>query len=60
MGWPQIVLLALWFMGIGMHLARNGEPLRTSKGEPARYSFFGRLFTVTLWCWLLWVGGFFH
>ena len=54
MHWPQITLLALWTLGLGVHLARHGERVQQS-----HYNFPARLIGVSVWVCLLWAGGFF-
>lgn len=50
--WPQIVYLALVMMGVGVALAKHGEP-RTP------YSAWGTLLATAICLGLLWAGGFF-
>lgn len=52
MGWPQIAVIGLWAAGIGLALARHGEP------ETGKHSVFTTLIAVGLMAWLLWEGGF--
>lgn len=59
MGWPQYTLIGLWLIGIGLHLARHGEPMMRQDGTPAKWSFPAQVFRVGVWSGLLWAGGFF-
>ena len=60
MGWPQITLMSLWLIGLGVYLARDGKPMVKADGRtPCVYSFWMRATTITIWCALLWAGGFF-
>lgn len=52
--WPQYLVLALWMIGIGLHLAKHGEPM------DQKYNFFGRLFGVALLFFIFYKGGFFN
>ena len=52
MGWPQITILILTAMSVGIALAKDGEPQRP-------HSFFGTLAGVVINISLLWAGGFF-
>ena len=51
--WPQITMIVLGAMSLGIHVARNGERRTDS------YGAFGMLFTVVLEFWLMYEGGFF-
>lgn len=53
MGAPQIILLGLWTLGLGVHLARHGQR------REERYHFGGRAIATVVWVALLWWGGFF-
>ncbi len=53
MGWPQITIIVLGAMSVGLHLAKDGQP-RTGK-----YSFFLSAFTVGTEMYVLHAGGFF-
>ena len=53
MGTPQIIILVLYVLGLGVALADHG------KVELKRESFFRHLFAVAIKLWLLWWGGFF-
>lgn len=50
---PQIIILVLYVLGLGMSLAEHG------KVELKQESFFKRLFSVAIHLLLLWWGGFF-
>lgn len=52
--WPQIAILALLFMGLGINLAKDGQSM-----EGQKYSFFGAFISRAIMIWLLWAGGFF-
>lgn len=60
MGWPQLTLLAMWTIGIGVHLAKHGEPIKGYKGDLPRYNWIVRTLATGIWVWLLWMGGFFN
>jgi hypothetical protein len=51
--WPQITLIVINAIGLGIHLARNGQ----SRDES--YSFGWQLSAAVLDFWLLYEGGFF-
>lgn len=53
MYWPQVIWSVLALLGLGIELARHGQP-RTGK-----HSFWWQLFGVVIATWLLWCGGFF-
>lgn len=53
-GWPQITLLAILALNLGINLARHGE----RKNE--KYNFFIALFGIGLDLFLLYMGGFFR
>jgi soluble lytic murein transglycosylase-like protein len=53
MGWPQITVIILFAIGLGVELAKHGKP-RTGK-----HSFWWSLFGNVITIWLLWCGGFF-
>jgi len=53
MGWPQITMLVLLALSLGVCLAKHGEPRNSN------YSFWISLFSASLQVWLLWEGGFF-
>lgn len=58
MGWPQVTVIVLWAISIGIHIAKHGQPMADSSGAPHKFDFFTRSIGVGLWCWLLWAGGF--
>ena len=51
--WARITLTGLMFMGLGLELAKHGEP---REGE---YNFVGKLIATALWGFLLYKGGFY-
>jgi hypothetical protein len=51
--WPQITMIVLGALSLGIHMAKHGEQ-RTDK-----YGAFGMLFTLVLEFWLMYEGGFF-
>lgn len=53
MGMPQIIILVLYVLGLGVSLADHG------KCELKQESFFKRLFSTAIHLLLLWWGGFF-
>lgn len=53
MSYPAMIYLALVFLGLGIHLAKDGQP-RTDK-----YSFGWQLLSVVIGLFLLYWGGFF-
>ena len=54
-GWPQALYLALVMLGIGLDLARHGEPKK-----PARHNVWTTIVASALVLLLLWWGGFFR
>lgn len=50
---PQIMILALLFMGIGFNLANDGKPIE------GKHSFWKSVFRAIVWAALLYWGGFF-
>ena len=52
MGWPQITMIVLIALGVGISLAKHGEP----RGN---HSFGASLFSAALSVGLLYAGGFF-
>lgn len=52
--WPQYTILFLIVMGLGISLARHGEP------KLERESFWTSLFAYAITVWLLLQGGFFN
>lgn len=53
MNWPQVIWCVLTLLGLGIALARHGEP-KTDK-----HSFWWSLTGTIIVAWLLWCGGFF-
>jgi len=53
MGAPQIILIALYALSLGLHLAKHGER------HIGRYNFFITLISCTIEMLLLKWGGFF-
>ena len=53
-GWPQITLLTIMTIDLGINLARHGE----HKNE--KYDFFTALFVTGINLFLLYKGGFFR
>lgn len=53
-GWPQAIYLALLFIGLGIELARDGEPKK-----PGKHQFVPVLIVNALIFGLLYLGGFF-
>lgn len=53
MGIPQIIWLVINILGLGIHLAKHGEP------RDGKYNFFVALFVVAIDIILLKFGGFF-
>lgn len=53
MGWPQVTIIALYALSLGVTLALHGKP-RTGK-----HSFFTGLFGASLTLVPLYFGGFF-
>ena len=56
-GWPQIIVIALWCIGLGMHAAKHGERIEFN-GKPNEYNVWHRMFGIAVWACLLWWGGF--
>jgi hypothetical protein len=52
MNWPQYTYLALIFLGLGIAIAKHGEPSKP-------HNFFTSLIATGLSLWLLYMGGFF-
>lgn len=52
MAWPQVVVIVLFAIGLGIHLARHGTT------SPYKWNFGTRLVHVAIWASLLWAGGF--
>ncbi len=53
LGAPQLIIICIYSMGIGMHLVKNGEP------KEGNYSFFANLIATAISAGILWWGGFF-
>ena len=49
--WPQFILLALMFVGLGVEIVKHGEP--------DEHNIWVTLFGQTIVLGLLWWGGFF-
>lgn len=56
---PQIIVLALWGISLGVHLAKHGEPRIEVDGSQQKYSFTKDVIRVSIWSGLLYWGGFF-
>ena len=52
--WPQVIWCALALLGLGIHIAKNGEP------TGGRYSGWVKFIAVAITATILWCGGFFH
>lgn len=50
--WPQYTWIALCFVGVGIHLAKDGEPR-------SNHSFWLMSLCAAFDLWLLYMGGFF-
>ena len=50
--WPQWVILALMFMGLGMSIGLHGKP------RDDKYNAWATLIATALEAWLLYAGGF--
>jgi len=53
MHWPQITLIVFAAIGVGIHMARNGQARDDS------YAAIPRLIVVAIELWILYEGGFF-
>lgn len=53
-GWPQIVLVCWLLVDLGMGIEKHGKP--TAAGV---YRVWPMMMAVTLFLWLLYMGGFF-
>lgn len=53
MGWPQIIVISLFFLRLIVIAAKDGEPK-----EPDTYRFGASFMAVVIWTGLLWWGGF--
>jgi len=51
--WPQVTVLVLMLIGLGINMAEHGEEKTEKK------NFWVRLLSAGLTFWLLYVGGFF-
>lgn len=51
--WLPIVWFCVWFLSLGLHLAKDGEP------RDGKYSFFFALWIFLISCFVAWCGGFF-
>lgn len=51
--WPQYVMAAIYLIQIGIHLAKNGEPME------GNYSFATSVITTAIVFVILKVGGFY-
>jgi len=52
--WPQLIWIVLALLGLGIHIAKSGQPLR------GRYSAWVQFFSISITAIILWCGGFFH
>lgn len=59
MGWPQITIIVLWALGLGIHIARHGQVQKDAKGSALRYNWVVMLISRAILLWILWAGGFF-
>ncbi|MEZ2132510.1 MULTISPECIES: hypothetical protein [unclassified Sinorhizobium] len=53
MGWPQLVIIALSAMGVGINMAKHGEPRK------GKFNFWIALSVAAIEMGLLYAGGFF-
>ena len=53
MGWPQAILLGLWLIGMGIIVAKHGQP------KEGRHNAIAHAVALALWSAILWWGGFF-
>lgn len=53
MGAPQIIIILIWGLGLGIELAHHG------KNREGKHNFFIRLIAVLLMAAILGMGGFF-
>lgn len=51
MGWPQWIVIGFMLLGLGIALAKHGEPR-------SPFSFWSALIGQAITWWLLWMGGF--
>ena len=52
--WPQITIIAVFSMGLGINLINHGKPANIN------YNFFTKLIIIGLYMWILNSGGFFN
>ena len=52
--WPQLIWIVLAVLGLGVNMAKNGEP------TGFRYSGWLKLIGIAIGATILWCGGFFH
>lgn len=52
MEWPQITVIVVWILGLVMHGANHGKLMEQ------KYNFFIKQIAVSIWVWLLYMGGF--
>jgi len=52
MGWPQIVIIVLLAMDVGLYLANHG------KDKIGKYNFWIALISDGIFATILWLGGF--
>ena len=53
LGIPQIIIIVMYGINIGMNLAKDGEP------KDEKYNFISSLIAVAICSCILWAGGFF-
>ena len=51
--WPQITLIVLGAIGVGIHLAKHGQP------KTEKFNGVTQMLVVSLEFWILYEGGFF-
>ena len=54
LGWPQLLVLALWLISLGLHIARHGEPMGLM------YNGWFKVISIAVWTAVLAWGGFFR
>lgn len=54
MGAPQIVLIVIFAMALGMHASNHGDPYP----DDYKFNFWGKLVAVGIYVTILWWGGF--
>lgn len=52
--WPQLTIIALLFIGLGINIAKDGQSM-----EGEKYSFVRAFVRRVIMIILLWAGGFF-